>query len=323
MFRAGFLTAVSAAVMAVSPSAHAQAAYPVKPIRLVVPNPPGGATDTVARLFTPALGKRLGQSLVVENRSGSNGNIAIELVARAPADGYTLVLAADAQIVIGPHLYPAFPVDPLRDLVPIASVATTFMMLSVNPAIPARTLQEFVDYARRANPPLAYASIGSGSQHHLTMEMLKQRAGIDMLHIPYKGGGPATVAILAGDVAVMFGGNSTAGHIKSGKLRGLAVASPRRSRAHPDLPTLGETYPGLEATTWIALFAPSSTPEPHLARLRDEIASVLQDPETRERFAGAGGMEPFATTPAELAALIKSDHAKYGAIVKAVGVKVD
>ncbi len=323
MFRAGFLTAVTAAAMAASPFALAQATYPVKPIRLVVPNPPGGATDTVARLFTPALGKRLGQSLVVENRSGSNGNIAIELVARAPADGYTVVLAADAQIVIGPHLYPAFPVDTLRDLMPIASVATTFMMLSVNPAIPARTLQEFVDYARRANPPLAYASIGSGSQHHLTMEMLKQRAGIDMLHVPNKGGGPATVAILAGDVAVMFGGNSTAGHIKSGKLRGLAVASPRRSRAHPDLPTLGETYPGLEATTWIALFAPSGTPEPHLARLRDEIASVLQDPETRERFAGAGGMEPFATTPAELAALIKSDHAKYGAIVKAVGVKVD
>ncbi len=312
---------VAGMVAGASPIAAAQ--YPVKPIRLVVPNPPGGATDTVARLFVPALGKRLGQTLVVENRSGSNGNIAIETVARAPADGYTLILAADAQIVIGPHIYPAMPVDTLRDLVPIASIATTFMMLSINPALPARTLPEFVEYAKRANPPLAYASIGSGSQHHLTMELLKQRAGIDMLHIPYKGGGPATVAILAGDVAVMFGGNSTAGHIKSGKLRGLAVASPRRSRAHPELPTLGEHYPGLEATTWLALFAPAGLPEAHMARLRDEIAEVLKDPETRDRFASAGGMEPFATTPAELAALIKSDHAKYGAIVKAVGVKVD
>ena len=286
---------VAGVVMSASPLATAQ--YPVKPIRLVVPNPPGGATDTVARIFAPALGKRLGQPLVVENRPGSNGNIAIELVARAAADGYTLVLAADAQIVIGPHIYPALPVDTLRDLVPIASIATTFMMLSVNPALPARTLPEFVEYARRANPPIAYASIGSGSQHHLTIELFKQRAGIDMLHIPYKGGGPATVAILAGDVAVMFGGNSTAGHIKSGKLRGLAVASPRRSRAHPDLPTLGEHYPGLEATTWLALFAPAGTPDALLARLRDDIAEVLKDAETRERFAGAGGMEPFATTP--------------------------
>lgn len=318
-----FLIVAATAMIGASHDPLAQSTYPTKTIRLVVPNPPGGATDTVARLFAPALGKRLGQSLVVENRAGSNGNIAIELAARAPADGYTVVLAADAQIVISPHLYPTFPVDTLRDLVPIASVATTFMMLTVNPAIPARTLSEFIEHARRANPPLAYASIGSGSQHHLTMELFKQRAGIDMLHIPYKGGGPATVAILAGDVAVMFGGNSTAGHIKAGKLRGLAVASARRSRANPDLPTLGEFYSGLEATTWLALFAPAGTPEAPMNRLRDEIALVLNDPETRERFASAGGMEPFATTPAELAALIKSDYAKYGAIVKAVGVKVD
>ncbi|MFN0302622.1 MAG: Bug family tripartite tricarboxylate transporter substrate binding protein [Burkholderiales bacterium] len=317
----GLLSGIAAAMIVASPGAIAQ--YPSKPIRLVVPNPPGGAVDTLARLLSPALSKRLGQPLVVENRVGSNGNIAIELVARASADGYTLIIGADAQIVINPHLYPAFPVDTLRDLAPIASIATTFMMLTVNPALPARTIQEFIEHARRANPPLAYASIGNGSQHHLTMELFKQRAGIDMLHIPYKGGGPATVAILAGDVAVMFGGNSTAAHIKSGKLRGLAVASTRRSRAHPDLPALSELYPGVEATTWIALFAPAGTAEPLITRLRDEIAVVLNETETRERFANAGGMEPFATTPAELSALIKTDYAKYGAIVKAVGVKVD
>jgi tripartite-type tricarboxylate transporter receptor subunit TctC len=163
----------------------AWAQYPSRPIRLFVPNPPGGATDTLARVVAPKLGEGLGQPVIVENRPGSNGNIAAEATARAAPDGHTLLLCADAQIVIGPHLYAKMPLDTLKDLEPVATLVNTQMILSVSPALPVSNLQEFVDYARRANPPLAYASIGNGSQHHLVMEMLKSLAGIDLLHVPF------------------------------------------------------------------------------------------------------------------------------------------
>jgi tripartite-type tricarboxylate transporter receptor subunit TctC len=302
-------------------SANAQ--YPSRAIRLFVPNPPGGATDTLARVFAPRLGEALGQPVIVENRPGSNGNLAMEATARAAPDGYTLLLCADAQIVIGPHLYAKMPLDTLKDLDPVATLVNTQMVLSVSPALPVRNLQEFVDYARRANPPLAYASIGNGSQHHLVMEMLKSRAGIDLLHVPFKGGGPATVAILAGEVSVMFGGNSVAGHIKSGRLRALAVAGKQRSASYPDLPRLSEFYPDLEATPWLALFSPVGMPAPVLNRLRSETAKVLADAQMRERIRNLGGLEPYVTTPEEFGALIRAEYAKYGQIVKAAGAKVD
>jgi tripartite-type tricarboxylate transporter receptor subunit TctC len=302
-------------------SANAQ--YPSRAIRLFVPNPPGGATDTLARVFAPRLGEALGQPVIVENRPGSNGNLAMEATARAAPDGYTLLLCADAQIVIGPHLYAKMPLDTLKDLDPVATLVNTQMVLSVSPALPVRNLQEFVDYARRANPPLAYASIGNGSQHHLVMEMLKSRAGIDLLHVPFKGGGPATVAILAGEVSVMFGGNSVAGHIKSGRLRALAVAGKQRSASYPDLPRLSEFYPDLEVTPWLALFSPVGMPAPVLNRLRSETAKVLADAQMRERIRNLGGLEPYVTTPEEFGALIRAEYAKYGQIVKAAGAKVD
>ncbi len=188
-------------------AAAAWAQYPSRPIRLLVPNPPGGATDTIARVVSPRLGEALGQPVVVENRPGSNGNLSSELVARAAPDGYTLLLGQDSQIVISPHLYANLPIDTLKDLAPVSTLVTTQMVLSSNPTLPVKNLQEFLEYARRANPPLAYASIGNGSQHHLTMEMLKTRAGIELVHVPYKGGGPATIALLAGEVPVMFGGD--------------------------------------------------------------------------------------------------------------------
>jgi tripartite-type tricarboxylate transporter receptor subunit TctC len=295
----------------------------LRAIHLVVPNPPGGATDTVARVLAPKLGEALGQPMVVENRPGSNGNLAMEATARAAPDGYTLLLCADAQIVIGPHLYSKMPLDTLKDLEPVATLVNTQMVLSVSPQLPVRNLQEFVEYARRASPPLAYASIGNGSQHHLVMEMFKARAGIDLLHVPFKGGGPATVAILAGEVSAMFGGNSVSGHIKSGKLRALAVAGKNRSAAYPDLPRLSELYSGLEVTPWLALFAPAGTPGAILARLRGETKKLLGDAELRGRIRNVGGLEPYVTTPDEFAALLRSEYAKYGEIVKAVGAKLD
>jgi len=301
----------------------AQAQYPSRPIRVLIPQPPGGANDTVARVIAPALGERLGQPIVIENRAGANGNLAMEVAAKAPPDGYTLLFAADAQIVINPHFYSNLPFDTMKDLVPVASVVNTQMVLAVNPALPVKTLQEFIDDARRANPPLAYASIGNGSQHHLVMEMLKQRANINLLHVPFKGGGPATTALIAGDVAAAFGGNSVTSHVRAGRLRALAVAGKTRSPAFPDVPRLAEFYPGLEVTPWLGIFAPAGVPQAVIARLHEATNAVLADAATAEKIRRVGGLEPYSSTPDEFAALLRAEYAKYGEIVKSVGAKVD
>jgi tripartite-type tricarboxylate transporter receptor subunit TctC len=302
-------------------ASHAQ--FPARPVHILIPQPPGGANDTVARVVAPALGERLGQPLIVENRPGANGNVAMELAAKAPPDGYTLVLAADAQMVINPHFYPNLAFDTMKDLVPVASLVNTNMVLAVNPALPVKNFQEFIEYARKANPPLAYGSIGNGSQHHLVMEMLKQRASIDLLHVPFKGGGPATTALIAGEISAAFGGNSITGPAKAGKLRALAVAGKHRSAALPDVPRLAEFYPGFEVTPWLGLFAPAGVPPAVLSRLRDATTQALTDPQTVERIRRVGGLEPYVSTPDEFAALLRSEYAKYGEIVKAVGVKID
>jgi tripartite-type tricarboxylate transporter receptor subunit TctC len=301
----------------------ALAQYPSRPIKLIVPIPAGGAPDIAARVVGQKLSGILGQAIVVENHAGSNGNIAGDLVAKAAPDGYTLLLGQDSLIAINPHLYAKMSFDTLKDLVPIATVASNQFVLAVNPALPVRNFQEFVDYARRAKPPLAYASGGNGSQHHLSMEILKQRAGIDMLHVPFKGGAPATMATVAGDTVAMFSGTSTYAQIKAGKLRALAVTGTRRSQEFPELPTIGEFYPGYEVTIWLALFAPAGTPEAVIARLRAAIATALAAPDVKEKLNAAGGLEPFPSTPDEFSALIRRDFDKYGAVVKTVAIKVD
>ena len=297
--------------------------YPTRPIRVLIPQPPGGANDTVARVFAPALGDALGQPIVVENRPGANGNVAMEAVAKAAPDGYTLLLGADAQIVINPHFYSNLPFDTMKDLVPVATLVSTNMVLAVNPTLPVKNLQEFIDYAKRANPPLAYGSIGNGSQHHLVMEMLKQRAQIDLLHVPFKGGGPATTALMAGEIAVAFGGNSITGPARAGKLRPLAVAGKHRSASFPDVPRLAEFYPGFEVTPWLALFAPAGLPAPAMEKLRDAASRALADAQTVERVRRVGGLEPYSSTPEEFSALLRAEYAKYGEVVKAVGAKID
>lgn len=312
---AAFALAVAAGV--------AQAQYPAHPIRLIVPNPPGGATDTLARLLAPKLGEALRQPIVVDNRPGSNGNLASELAAKSAPDGHTLYLAADAQIVIGPHLYAKMPIDTLKDLAPVATLVNTQMMLVIRPDLPATNLQEFVALARKTNPPLPYASIGNGSQHHLVMEMLKAHAGIDLLHVPFKGGGPAMTALLSREIAVMFGGNSVSGQIRAGRVRALATAGKKRSVAFPGVPTLNETYPGLEVTPWLALFAPAGIPAPVLQRLRDETNRLLADDDMRGRIRRLGGLEPYITTPEEFDVLLRAEYERYGEVVKAVGAKVD
>jgi tripartite-type tricarboxylate transporter receptor subunit TctC len=301
----------------------AQAQYPAKPIRLIVPIPPGGAPDIAARVIGQKLSERFGQAVVTENRAGSNGNIAMETVARATPDGYTLLLGADSQITINPHLYRSMPIDTLKDLAPVATVAGNQFVLSVNPSLPVRTFQEFIDHVRKTKPPIPYASGGNGSQHQMSMELLKQRAGIDLVHVPYKGGSPATTATVAGETMAMFAGTSSAGQIKAGKLRALAVTGPKRSALFPDLPTIGEFFPGYEVTIWLAFFAPATPPDAVMSRLRSETNAVLATADVRDKLNGAGGLDPLATTPEEFVALIRRDYEKYGKLIRDTGIKAD
>lgn len=318
------LMRMAAATLALLCVTAAQAQqYPARPIKLLVTIPPGGAPDIVARVVGQKLSEALGQPVVVENRPGSNGNIAAEATAKAAPDGHTLMLCAEAQLVINPHLYAKLPFDPLKDLTVIATLVTNEFVLAINPALPVKNFTEFIAFARNANPPLNYASGGNGSQHHLTMEMLKSRAGIDLVHVPYKGGTPAAMATVAGEVAAVFAGSSSAPQIRAGRLRALAVASTARSAVFPDLPTIGEIYPGFSNSIWLALCAPAGLPDPILMRLRTEVNKLLAQPGIKEKFSNAGALEPFITTPAELAALIRSEYAKYGKVVKEIGATVD
>jgi tripartite-type tricarboxylate transporter receptor subunit TctC len=301
----------------------APAQFPSRQVTIVVPIPPGGAPDIAARLIGDKLSQSLGQPVVIENRTGANGNIASDLVAKSPPDGHTLGLLADSQITINPHLYKKMPLDPLRDLTPVSTVAANQFVLTIHPSLPVRTFPEFIEYAKKANPPLPYASGGNGSQHHLTMEMLKQRAGINLLHVPFKGGSPAAASTVAGDTMAMWSGSSNAPQIKAGRLRPLAVSGAQRSAQYPELPTIGEFYPGFENSIWLGLFGPAGLPEATLGRLRSEIRRVLESPEVKQKMNAAGGLDPYVTTPEEFDAVIKRDYAKYGKAVKDIGIKLD
>jgi tripartite-type tricarboxylate transporter receptor subunit TctC len=319
--RLGSVAVIVGGVLALATAAQA---YPDRPVRIIVPFAPAGATDIVARVLADALAARLGQSIVVENRPGAAGNIAGDAVAKAPPDGHVLLLGFDGLIAINPHLYARMPFDPLADLAPVASLARNQLVLAVNPAqVPATGLRDFVAFVRRAKPALPYASIGHGSQHHLAMEMLKRRAGIDLLHVPYKGGGPAGLAVVAGEVVAIFAGASIAPLVQSGKLRGLAVSSARRSPLLPDLPTVAEVYPDFDVSVWLGLFAPAGTPEPVLTRLRAEVNAALDLPAVKARLYAAGGLEPFRSTASGFEALIRSDHEKYGRLIREMGLKVN
>ena len=304
-------------------AASAFAQYPARPIKIVVTIPPGGAPDIAARIVGQKLSESFGQPVVIENRPGANGNTAAGEVARAPADGYTLLLGADSLITINPHLYARMPLDTLKDLTPVATLVANQFVLSVNPSLPVKSFPEFIEFARNSNPPLHYASGGNGSQHQLTMELLKARAGIDLVHVPYRGGAPATTATMAGEVAAMFAGTSTAPQIKAGRLRALATSGARRSSAFPELPTIAEFYPGFENSIWLGLFGPVGLPEEVLTRLRSETKRALELPEVRERLHASGGLEPFVTTPEEFVALIRRDYERFGKLIREVGIKAD
>jgi tripartite-type tricarboxylate transporter receptor subunit TctC len=311
---------LAASVLAVQ-AVHAQA-YPSRPIRLVVPFPPGGSADILGRALGQKLGEGLGQSVVVENRPGAGTAIAAELVAKAAPDGYTLMLGTVSSHAINPALNPKLPFDPLRDFTPIAPVASIPFALLVHPSVPARTVPELIGYARSKPGKLDYSSAGSGTSNHLAGELFEAMTGTYMVHIPYRGSAPALQDLVAGRVSVMFDLVLTAApHVRSGAVRGLAVTGAKRSAALPDLPTIAESgLPGYEVSAWFAVFGPAGLPRPVVDRLNAEIARALAEPDLRQRLASQGA-ETLAGSPDEFAAYLKAEIAKWDKVVRDAGVR--
>jgi tripartite-type tricarboxylate transporter receptor subunit TctC len=298
----------------------AEQTYPTKPIRFVVPFAPGGGTDIVARLIAQRLNEGLGEPVVVDNRGGAGSTLGTDIVCKAPADGYTLLLG-NISMAFNAWLYKSLPYNAIRDLAPVSMVAVQPNIVVVNPSVPAKTIKEFTEYAR-ANPgKLSFASAGSGSGTHLAGEMLKDRLKIDMVHIPYKGTGPAITDLIGGQVQVMISTFASAlPHVKSGRLRALGVTSAKRSAATPDVPTLMESgVPDFDYSTWYALFVPAGTPPAIIDKLNHVTRQALAAEDMKQKF-DAQGVEPWSDTAAELGAYLRAETEKWGKVVRAAGV---
>ena len=318
------LLAAAATALTLIPSAASAQAWPAKPIRLMVPFPPGGSTDIVARIVAQKLGERLGQSIVIENRGGAGGTIGTAIIGKSAPDGYNLAVASTSTHVVAPGVYAKLEYDPIKDFAPVGLMAVSPYLLVVNPALPAKTLPEFIALAKKQPGKLNYASAGVGSTTHLAMEMLKAASGTFMLHIPFNGNGPAGTAVIGGQVEALFGSlPALLGHAKSGRARALAVGTPKRSPSLPEVPTVAELgYPGFDASLWLAIVAPAGTPQPIVERLNKELNALIAAADTREAFDKAG-TEPLTGTPADLAAMIRDGVPKYAKIIKTAGVKAE
>ena len=308
-----------------SPLAAAQANYPTKPIRLIVAFPAGGSTDIIARVVGQKVGERLGQQLVIDNRGGAGGSIGTEIAARATPDGYTLTMGTTSTHVINVGVYAKLKYDPIKDFEPITLVATTPYLLVVNPGVKANSLKELVALAKSQPGKLNYASAGTGTTTQLAMEMLKTAAGIDVVHVPFNGNGPAGTATIGGQVQILFGSMpAVLPQAKAGRLRALAVGTPKRSPSMPEVPTVAESgYPGFDASLWLGFFAPKGTPAPILKRLYTELVSVATSPEMKEQFERNGAEPLVSASPAELTKLMQTEIEKYRKVIKAAGVQLD
>jgi tripartite-type tricarboxylate transporter receptor subunit TctC len=306
-----------------SPQAHAQA-YPSKPIRFVVPYPAGGPLDTVARLLGAKVAESVKQPVVVDNKPGAGGNIGTEIVARSPADGYTILMGATATHAINPTLYKSIPYDAVKDFAPITQVAATPNILVVHPSVPASNVRELIAHAK-ANPgKLSFGSGSIGSAGHLAGELFDTLAGVDMVHVPYKGAAPAMQDLIGGQIQLMFDNlASSLTQVRAGKIRALAVTTARRSSFAPELPTVAESgLPGFDINTWFGVFAPAGTPREALDRLHAEFTRALAAPDVREKMLNLGA-EPVGNKPEEFAAYIRAESEKYARVIKASGAKVD
>ena len=299
------------------------AGYPDRPVRMIVAVPPGGPADILARLVGPRLSEALGQTVVIDNRPGANGNIAYEMAARAAPDGYTFVLVA-AGVVINPSLYREVRYDPLRDFAAITHGISVPNILIVHPSVPAGSVSDLVALAKKQPGKIAFASAGNGTSGHLALELFKQRAGIDVTHVPYKGGGPALAEVLAGQVQALFSlALAATQQVKAGKVRALAITSGKRSPVAPELPTVAESgFPGYEVVGWFGWLAPAKAPTEIVTRLNAEIVRTLNLPEIRERLLSQSS-EPVGDSPQAFAAFMKSEHAKWAGVIKRGGIKLD
>lgn len=307
---------------AAHPGAWAQT-YPSKPIRIVVPYPPGGTADVLARILGQRIAEHLGQTVIVDNRGGAGGNIGTELVAKAAPDGYTLVLGTVATHGINSHATRKIPYDPVRDFAPIAALAQNIICVAANPSLPVHSIRELVDYAKQNPGKLSFASSGTGTPHHLAGELLNQMAGIDMVHVPYKGATPAVLDTMTGQVQIGFLSLATAlPHIKAGKLRILAVVEGARSPSMPDVPTVGETVKGFEISSWLGLFAPAGTPPEIVKKLNAEVVRTLTSPDTRASLE-VQGLNIVVNSPEQFAAQVKLDYERWGRLIKSIGATLD
>ena len=318
------MAAAIVALVAFVPAPADAQPFPARPAKLVVPFPPGGPLDVVGRGIAQKLSETWSQGVVVENKPGAGGNIGADFVAKAPPDGYTVVMAALSTHAVNPNLYAQMPYDAKKDFAPITLVAITPNVLVVNPTLPVHSVKELIAYAKAHPGKLSFGSGSTGSAGHLAGELLKVDAGLDMVHIPYKGAAPATQALLAGDTQLMFDNLANAMvQVKAGKLRALAVTTSQRSKLAPDLPTMAEAgVPGFDISTWFGLMAPAGTPPEVIARWNADVTRILNTPEMRERLI-AQGAEAAPDTPAEFTRFIADELARYARIVKASGAKVD
>lgn len=314
--------AATLAALAWTGPAAAQDPYPSKPVRLVVPFATGGVTDSSGRLIAEALGKRLGQQVIVDNRPGASGNIGTAQVAQAAPDGYTLVLAFDGTMVINPHVFAKVPFDTMKDFAPVGKIGNATLILVAHPEVPAKTLQDVITLSK--SKPLSYGTSGIGGTPHIAGEMLAQRTGAKLEHVPYKGGGQALIDVMGGAIPLVYTAVAGAqGHVKAGKIKAIAVSSARRSSSLPDVPTFAEAgVPDFVVDSWVGVLAPAATPPAVLARLNTELNAVLNDPAVRERLATLG-IDPTPGTPEQFRQAMKRELAANGPIVKNAGIKIE
>ena len=315
---------VLACTVVFSPREAAAQRYPSKPIRFVVPYSPGGPLDTVARLTGQKVSEAVKQPVIVDNKPGAGGNIGADIVAKSPADGYTILMGAVATHAINPTLYASIPYDPVRDFAPVTQLATTPNILVVHPSIPASNVRELIAYAKSNPGRLNFGSGSTGSAGHLAGELFKSMAGVEMTHVPYKGAAPAMQDLVGGQIQLMFDNLASAlGQVRAGKVKGLAVTTAKRTSLAPDLPAIAESgLPGFDISTWFGIFVPAGTPRDVVDRLHAEFTRALAAPDVREKILNLGA-EPVGNRPEEFAAYIRQEAEKYARVIKASGARAD
>lgn len=315
---------LAAVLLAIASSAAVAQAYPVKPVRMVVPFPAGGATDIVGRLIAQKLSESWGQQVIVDNRGGAGGTIGSDIAAKSAPDGYTMLVGTSSTHAIAPSLYSKLPYDPVRDFAPVTLVASATILLAVHPSVPAKNVRDLIALAKRKPNALSFASSGNGGISHLIGEHFKSVGGIQMLHVPYKGDTPALVDLVSGQVHLMFGtAVSFLPYVKAGRLNALAVTNPKRSPIAPDVPTVAESgLPGFEALQWFGIFVPAGASKEIVARLNGEIVKIVRLPDIRERMTSLGA-DVVGSTPEQFAAFQKTDTAKWARVVKESGAKIE